>query len=306
MSENSSNSTAEAAVEAKAVQKKPLTRFGEFELLKALAILGLPAVHLMEEALEEGFAGPGLLKFGTGIIGLCAFGPSVFMICMGFGIGGGRTSPKHIRANGIQFLLIGALLNIFRWLIPGIIKASVLHTSLIDDLEVCLQSDIYYFTGLYFILYSFLKQWNIKTPGVVMTSVLMLTANTLLTPFTSAYIHDETLVSLVGNNGIKLSGGQRQRVSIARALLKNAPILVLDEATSALDSENEMLIQKSMKRAMDGKTTLVIAHRLATLGNMDRIVVIKDGKIIETGTHNQLMRQGGEYSKLWRIQTRKK
>ena len=112
--------------------------------------------------------------------------------------------------------------------------------------------------------------------------------------------------TLVGNNGIKLSGGQRQRVSIARALLKNAPILVLDEATSALDSENEMLIQKSMKRAMDGKTTLVIAHRLATLGNMDRIVVIKDGKIIETGTHNQLMRQGGEYSKLWRIQTRKK
>ena len=103
-----------------------------------------------------------------------------------------------------------------------------------------------------------------------------------------------------------MSGGQRQRVSIARALLKNAPILVLDEATSALDSENEMLIQKSMKRAMDGKTTLVIAHRLATLGNMDRIVVIKDGKIIETGTHNQLMRQGGEYSKLWRIQTRKK
>ena len=199
MSDNSSNSTAEAAVEAKAVQKKPLTRFGEFELLKALAILGLPAVHLMEEALEVGFASPGLLKFGTGIIGLCAFGPSVFMICMGFGIGGGRTSPKHIRANGIQFLLIGALLNIFRWLIPGIIKASVLGTSLIDDLEVCLQSDIYYFTGLYFILYSFLRQWNIKTPGVVMTSVLMLTANTLLTPFTSAYIHDETLVSLVGN-----------------------------------------------------------------------------------------------------------
>lgn len=112
--------------------------------------------------------------------------------------------------------------------------------------------------------------------------------------------------TLVGNNGIKLSGGQRQRVSIARALLKNAPILILDEATSALDSENEMLIQQSMKSAMTGKTTLVIAHRLATLQNMDRIVVIKNGKIIETGTHNQLLRRGGEYSKLWRIQTRKK
>ena len=112
--------------------------------------------------------------------------------------------------------------------------------------------------------------------------------------------------TLVGNNGIKLSGGQRQRVSIARALLKDAPILILDEATSALDSENEMLIQKSLQKAMTGKTTLVIAHRLSTLKNMDRIVVIKNGKIIETGTHNQLIRQSGEYSKLWRIQTHKK
>lgn len=112
--------------------------------------------------------------------------------------------------------------------------------------------------------------------------------------------------TLVGNNGIKLSGGQRQRVSIARALLKNAPVLVLDEATSALDSENEMLIQKSLQKAMAGKTTLVIAHRLSTLKNMDRIVVIKNGKIIETGNHNQLLRKNGEYSKLWHIQTHKK
>ena len=112
--------------------------------------------------------------------------------------------------------------------------------------------------------------------------------------------------TLVGNNGIKLSGGQRQRISIARALLKNAPVLVLDEATSALDSENEMLIQKSLQKAMAGKTTLVIAHRLSTLQNMDRIVVIQNGKIIETGTHNQLLRKGGEYSKLWCIQTHKK
>lgn len=112
--------------------------------------------------------------------------------------------------------------------------------------------------------------------------------------------------TLVGNNGIKLSGGQRQRVSIARALLKNAPILILDEATSALDSKNEMLIQKSLQRAMSGKTTLVIAHRLSTLKNMDRIVVIKNGKIIETGTHNQLIRKNGEYSKLWHIQTNQK
>ena len=101
----------------------------------------------------------------------------------------------------------------------------------------------------------------------------------------------------------EFSGGQRQRVSIARALLKDAPILMLDEATSALDSENEMLIQKSLQHAMRGKTALVIAHRLSTLRNMDRIVVIKNGKIIESGSHKQLLRSDGAYRKLWDMQT---
>lgn len=109
--------------------------------------------------------------------------------------------------------------------------------------------------------------------------------------------------TLVGNNGIKLSGGQRQRISIARALLKNAPILVLDEATSALDSKNEIMIQKSLQYAMRGKTTLVIAHRLPTLRNVDRIIVIKDGKIIESGPHKQLLKCRGTYCSLWKMQT---
>lgn len=107
----------------------------------------------------------------------------------------------------------------------------------------------------------------------------------------------------VGNNGVKLSGGQRQRVSIARALLKDAPILILDEATSALDSKNEIMIQKSLKNVMKGKTALVIAHRLSTLRNMDRIVVIRNGKLVESGTHKQLLRKKGEYRKLWDMQT---
>ena len=119
--------------------KTPLTRFGEFELLKAIAIIGLPAIHLMEEAIEGGFASPELMKFGSLIIGLCAFGPSVFMMCMGFGIGGGKTSADGIRRNGIQFLLIGAILNIFRWLIPGIIQSITIHTKLIEDVQFCLQ-----------------------------------------------------------------------------------------------------------------------------------------------------------------------
>ena len=109
--------------------------------------------------------------------------------------------------------------------------------------------------------------------------------------------------TLVGNRGIKLSGGQRQRIAIARAILKASAILILDEATSALDSENELLIQKSLKTVMRGKTTIAIAHRLSTLRNMDRIIVLDKGRIVESGTHTQLLRAGGAYRKLWDMQT---
>ena len=97
--------------------------------------------------------------------------------------------------------------------------------------------------------------------------------------------------TLVGERGIKLSGGQRQRIAIARAILKNAPILVLDEATSALDSESEALIQEALNNLMENRTAIVIAHRLSTVANLDRIVVLKDGKIIEEGSHKQLLKK---------------
>jgi len=107
----------------------------------------------------------------------------------------------------------------------------------------------------------------------------------------------------VGERGVKLSGGQRQRVAIARVLLKNAPILVLDEATSALDSEVESAIQASLYRLMEGKTVIAIAHRLSTIAAMDRLVVIDQGTIIEQGSHQELLAQGGIYAKLWKHQT---
>ena len=109
--------------------------------------------------------------------------------------------------------------------------------------------------------------------------------------------------SIVGDRGIKLSGGQRQRIAIARAFLKNAPILVLDEATSALDSETESAIQKSFDKLSRGRTTIAIAHRLSTLRNMDRIVVLDHGRIVETGTHTQLLRKRGKYYHLWKMQS---
>lgn len=114
---------------------------------------------------------------------------------------------------------------------------------------------------------------------------------------------DKKYDSMVGDRGIKLSGGQRQRVAIARAFLKDAPILILDEATSALDSETEVCIQKSFDELADGRTTLAIAHRLSTLRNMDKIVVLKDGHVIEQGAHSTLLRRGGEYARLWKMQS---
>jgi ATP-binding cassette subfamily B protein len=109
--------------------------------------------------------------------------------------------------------------------------------------------------------------------------------------------------SLVGERGIKLSGGQRQRIAIARAMLKDAPILILDEATSALDSITEKYIQSGLETLMQGRTTIVIAHRLSTLSEMDRILVFDKGKIIEDGTHKKLLRsKGGHYTKMWEMQ----
>lgn len=107
----------------------------------------------------------------------------------------------------------------------------------------------------------------------------------------------------VGERGVKLSGGQRQRIAIARVLLKDAPILVLDEATSALDSEVEAAIQDSLDRLMQGKTVIAIAHRLSTIARMDRLVVMEQGRIVETGTHAQLLERGGLYARLWARQT---
>jgi len=107
----------------------------------------------------------------------------------------------------------------------------------------------------------------------------------------------------VGERGVKLSGGQRQRIAIARAIIKDASILILDEATSALDSESEALISSALTEAMAGRTTIVIAHRLSTVAGMDRIVVMASGQIVEQGGPADLLAAGGAYASLWRRQS---
>jgi len=111
--------------------------------------------------------------------------------------------------------------------------------------------------------------------------------------------------TIVGDRGLKLSGGQRQRVAIAQAMLKNAPIVILDEATSALDSESEQLVQEALWKLMSRSTAIVVAHRLSTIAHMDRIIVIENGKIIEQGSHRELLANGGlgPYGRLWNRQS---
>ncbi|MCA8910822.1 MAG: ABC transporter ATP-binding protein [Planctomycetes bacterium] len=144
---------------------------------------------------------------------------------------------------------------------------------------------------------------NIAYPGVDVTDEQVIEASR------HAQFHDfvESLPdgyeTVVGERGIKLSGGQRQRLSIARALLKNAPILVLDEATSSVDTETERMIQQNLEELTSGRTALVIAHRLSTIRKADRIIVLKDGRVEEEGHHDDLIAKGGTYADLWAVQS---
>ena len=114
---------------------------------------------------------------------------------------------------------------------------------------------------------------------------------------------EEGYMTNIGDRGMKLSGGQRQRLSIARAILKNPPILILDEATASLDTESERLVQEALDRLMSSRTTIAIAHRLSTIKNSDEIIVMQEGRIVERGRHDELVNKNGYYKKLEDMQS---
>ena len=122
--------------------------------------------------------------------------------------------------------------------------------------------------------------------------------------YADEFIHDlpEGYDTVIGDRGVRLSGGQRQRLCIARAVLKDAPILILDEATSALDTESETIVQKALANLMENRTTLVIAHRLSTILHANKIVVMDDGRCVEMGTHQELLAKNGLYRKMYDMQ----
>ena len=121
----------------------------------------------------------------------------------------------------------------------------------------------------------------------------------------SEFVEDlpDAWATLVGEGGHRLSGGQRQRLAIARAVLKDAPLLILDEATSAVDNETEAALQRSINKITQQRTAVIIAHRLSTVRNADRIIVLENGGIVEDGSHDELVEQGGSYSRMWAVQT---
>ena len=175
-------------------------------------------------------------------------------------------------------------------LIDGIDLSKVDLKSFRSQLGVVLQDDF---------LYEGTIKENILFPRPEATEKELLEAvkGAYVNEFTDRFVNG--LDTVIGERGVKLSGGQRQRIALARAILKDSPVLILDEATSALDSEVESSIQNALELVMENKTVLAIAHRLSTLAKMDRIIVLSDGQIVEEGTHKKLLKINGLYRQYW-------
>ena len=186
-------------MEATSVTNKRIHKFGEFDLIKAIAILGLPIVHLIEEGISGNYVSGGVHKLEAFIVALCIVGPSIFMMCMGFSMGGPRNSYKSTLKQGWRFLMLGAILNLLRWILPGLLVSVVNGTSMVDDICNFLVSDIYYFVGIFLIFYALMLKLKLKTSEILVITIVMLTVNTILTPVMPKIVTNRYLNQIIGN-----------------------------------------------------------------------------------------------------------
>ena len=174
-------------------------KFGEFDLMKAIAVLGLPIVHLLEEGIYGNYVSQEVYKLEEFIVALCIVGPSIFMMCMGFSMGGARNSPKSLARQGIRFLSLGAILNLVRWILPGLLLWIVQGIPISEEIILFLVSDIYFFVGIFCLFYALMRKLKLNTYEILVTTLVMLTVNTLLTPVMPEIITNEYLIAFVGN-----------------------------------------------------------------------------------------------------------
>jgi hypothetical protein len=186
-------------MEIKTVTNTRIHKFGEFELMKALAVLGLPIVHLLEEGIYENYVSQDVHKLEAFIVALCIVGPSIFMMCMGFGMGGARASYKSTLKQGLRFLALSAILNVLRWLLPGFLLWIVHGDPMAEDICLFFVSDIYNFVGIFLVFYALMLKLKLSTVAILVTTIVMLTVNTLLTPVMANIVTDQYLVSIIGN-----------------------------------------------------------------------------------------------------------
>ncbi|MBO5907311.1 MAG: hypothetical protein J6Q85_04095 [Clostridia bacterium] len=186
-------------METKTITNERVYRFGEFELMKAFAILGLPIVHLLEEGINENYVSADVHKLEAFIVALCIVGPSIFMMCMGFGIGGTRNTPRGMMKQGLRFLALGAILNLIRWILPGLLLFLVHGISMSEDIFYFFASDIYYFVGFFYLFYALMLKLKLTTSEILVATIVMLTINTLLTPLMSDVITNYYLIGIIGN-----------------------------------------------------------------------------------------------------------
>ena len=174
-------------------------KFGEFDLMKAIAVLGLPVVHLLEEGIYGNYVSQEVYKLEAFIVALCIVGPSIFMMCMGFSMGGARNTPKSLAKQGLRFLSLGAILNLARWILPSLVLFIVQGEPMTEGIYDFLVSDIYFFVGIFCLFFALMKKLKLTTPEILVVTIIMLTVNTLLTPHMPNIVTNDYLIRIVGN-----------------------------------------------------------------------------------------------------------